>query len=73
VGLGVLVLGLGVRREVLEVFGKGVGEGCLLDGFWWGVWELWEVMGEAIGRHEGVLFDYMESIRSLGVLPSTGE
>jgi hypothetical protein len=39
--LGFLVLGLGVRREVLEVFGKGVGEGCLLDGFWWGVWELW--------------------------------
>jgi hypothetical protein len=38
VGLGFLVLGLGVRGEVLEVFGKGVGEGCLLDGFWWGVW-----------------------------------
>jgi hypothetical protein len=41
VGLGFLVLGLGVRREVLEVFGKGVWEGCLLDGFWCRVWELW--------------------------------
>jgi hypothetical protein len=52
------------------MLGRDVG---LMDSGGWVVWELWEVMGEAIGRHEGVLFDYMESIRSLGVLPSTGE